>query len=546
MQLAKRLDVLESKAAVYSGTDSTVVGFVCPVNGLSHAKEFFHGEWIASDKEPSVYIPIKLEPVLLTDKRFIIVIGGRGSGKSVGIADISLIDAKTTGSKTYCLREYQSSIKNSVHSLLKEESKRLEFDGFDVQAQSIRYNGVEAFEFAGLARNVDSIKSAHGFKRYWIEEAQFISGESLTALTPTARKKPKKGMPTELEEVIEGDENVSMVFVANPGSTEDPFSQRFIVPFQEHLDRDGFYEDDMHMIVVMNYSDNPWYGASGLETEREWDYQNRDRALYDHIWKGMYNDSVENALILAEWFDACVDAHEKLGFKPLGVKIAAHDPSDTGGDSKGFAVRHGSVITDVQEKISGNINEGGDWALGLALNHGVDAYTWDCDGMGVGLNRDTAKSFEGKRTAISMFKGSESPDFPDAIYNPSDASPMANQKTWQEVAKNKRAQYYLQLRDRVYRTYRAVVHNEYQDPDTLISFSSDIKILNKLRAELCRMPIKPNSNGRFELYTKPEMKAKFKVASPNLGDSVMMLMRHVHKVNTAPVMPKPIKPMGRR
>jgi phage terminase large subunit len=527
-----------------------IVGMVCPVKGLLHIWHFKGGKWNkrqSSDAEDiDAYLPSKLEPVLLSNKRFIVVIGGRGSGKSVGIADICLIDAVTTGSKTYCLREFQSSIKNSVHSLLKEEQSRLGFEGFDVQAQSILYEGREAFQFAGLSRNVDSIKSAHGFKRYWCEESQFISEDSLTALTPTARKKPKKGMPTVLEDDIEDNsEDVSMIFVANPGSSEDPFSQRFIVPFQDELDANGFYEDDMHLVVVMNHEDNPWYAESGLEAEREWDYKNRSRALYDHIWLGKYNDSVENSLIQAEWFDACIDAHKKLGFQPRGVVQAAHDPSDMGGDSKGFAIRHGSVINFVDEKKTGNINEGGDWATGLAIQHRCDSYTWDCDGMGVGLSRQTAQAFEGKRVDVAMFKGSESPDMPDAIYEPVPGSGMMHQKTWKETCKNKRAQYYLMLRDRCYRTYRAVVHGEYHDPDTLISFSSEITILNKLRAELCRMPIKPNGNGLFELYTKDAMKAKFNLTSPNLGDSVMMLMRQTHKVQMAPVMPQPIKTMGR-
>ena len=84
------------------------------------------------------------------------------------------------------------------------------------------------------------------------------------------------------------------------------------------------------------------------------------------------------------------------------------------------------------------------------------------------------------------------------------------------------------------------------NPDELISFSSDIKLIDKLRSEVCRLPRKHNGNGKFELYTKEEMKAKFKVNSPNLADSVMMLMRYIH-VEQAPIrMPKPIKPMGRR
>jgi len=70
-----------------------------------------------------------------------------------------------------------------------------------------------------------------------------------------------------------------------------------------------------------------------------------------------------------------------LGFPARGAKFASHDPSDTGGDSKGFALRHGSVVTHIEEKLSGNVNEGGDWACDLAIRHQADHYTWDCDGM---------------------------------------------------------------------------------------------------------------------------------------------------------------------
>jgi phage terminase large subunit len=61
------------------------------------------------------------------------------------------------------------------------------------------------------------------------------------------------------------------------------------------------------------------------------------------------------------------------------------------------------------------------------------------------------------------------------------------------------------------------------------------------------MPIKPNTGGKFELYTKDEMKSKFKFNSPNLADSVMMLMRQPFKISqNIGVMPQPIKPIGRR
>lgn len=547
MSERRELDMILAELERRQG-ESTVIGVVHPVDGHTHSIVRRSGVWKTTDEDPVVYIPAKLEAIAKSRKRFIIVIGGRGSGKSVGIADLCLIDAKDTGTKTYCLREYQTSIKNSIFSLLKDEISRLEFDGFEVQSNGIKYGEEDAFQFAGLSHNVDSIKSAHGFRRFEIEEAQFISDDSLTALTPTARKKPKKGMPTVMEEVedVDGLANVSMVFIANPSSSEAPFSKRFINPFKEHLDKHGVYEDDLHLIVVMNYTDNPWFKDSGLEEERQWDFQYRSRAMYDHIWMGAFNDSVENALIMSEWFDACVDAHKKLGFVASGARISAHDPSDTGPDSKGFAARHGSVIEMVKEMETGTVNEGGHWAASEAIQYQSDAFAWDGDGMGIALTEQMSHDFDGKHTVLTVFRGSESPDFPDAIYAPAMVSPVAHQKTNSDTFRNKRAQYYFELRDRCYRTYRAVVHGEYHDPAKMISFDSSIELLSKLRAELCRMPIKPSGNGLFELYTKAEMKSKFKMASPNLADSVMILMRYVPQVRAKPVIPRPMKPMGRR
>lgn len=553
MQRAEKVELLEllEEKAKRNSHSSTVVGFVCPDKGFTHALSNKSGKWKSSKSQPDIYLPAKLERVLTSTKRFIVLIGGRGSAKSISAADICLVDAKDNKAKTYFLREFQSSIKNSVHSLLKDEIIRLEFKGFDTQATSIKYQDQDSFEFAGLSRNIASIKSSHGFKRYSVEEAQFLSAESLKELTPTARNKPNKGLPLSVKELRVKQEsseleNVSMMFIANPQSAEDPLSKRFIVPFQEELDRDGYYEDELHLIVVINYTDNPWYKESGLEQERMWAYNNLDRSLYDHIWLGKYNDSIEGSIIRAEWFDACIDAHKKLGFEPSGAKIASHDVSDTGPDTKGYAFRHGSVFLDIQEKIDGDGNEGGHWAAGLANSQGADYFTWDCDGMGALLNEQMSKDFKDKTIKVVMFKGSETPDNPDSIYNPAMKSPVANQLKIKDAVKNKRAQYYTELRDRVYRTYLAVVKGEYHDPDTLISFDSSIVLLSKLRAELCRMPIKDNGAGKIELYTKQEMKNKFSFPSPNLADSVMMNMRFIRPEIIQNVIPKPIRSMGRR
>ncbi len=515
----------------------TVYGFVDPKDGHIKSLKRNGTKWERTRDDPDVYMCAKMELVLRSTKRFIVIIGGRGSSKSMAVADLCIADAKDTGAKTYFLREYQSSIKNSVYNLIKDEIKQLEFHGFNVLKQNIEFKGDSVFEFAGLARNVDSVKSTHGFKRFAVEEAQFISQDSLDALTPTLRKSGDKGLPVKFQEpgILQDIsthpelDNVSIIFIANPGSSADPFSQRFIEPFRAKMDENGVYEDDMHMIVRINHDDNPWFEESGLDEERLWDHENRSRAYYYHRWEGAYNDEVEDSIIQAEWFDAAVDAHKlehlKKAFEPRGAKVAAHDPSGTGTDEKGYAERHGSIIQKVSAKSTGDIDDGCDWATGQANQSSVDWFVWDGDGMGAGLKRQVSTAFEGKRVKYHMFRGSLSgkgQDNANRVFMPEEGDQDTKAKTYAETFKNNRSQYYARLATRFYNVYRCVERGDYVDPEDMISIeSSGVDDLPQLRAELCRVPTKPNPFGLIQIMSKDEM-AKLGIKSPNRGDSVMM------------------------
>ncbi len=513
--LSKRLDTIESVVMAKSSGTSTPVGiYRHGEDGPVHVKTVkrVNGEWIDTDEPHRATLSEAMLPALVSRKRFVVIIGGRGSGKSQGEAEIVVIDMHDNAAKTGCFREFQNSIEDSVYSLLEGQIAKCGLTGFTMINTAIRAaNGAEA-KFRGLARNPDSVKSMDGFKRFWVEEAQASSEKSLKLLTPTMRQ-----------------DGGQIVFTANPGSSEDPFSKRFITPFKSELDSKGIYEDDLHTVIKVNWRDNPWF-PEDLNRERLWDYDNLPRALYDHIWEGEFNDSVENGLIMAEWFDACIDAHEKLGFGAKGIRKVTHDPSDQGADPKAICDRHGNVIVDVVERDDIDVNDGCDWATGYAVSVGADQFEWDIGGMGTGLKRQVNESLQGKRIEAFQFNGAESPDRPKSIYEPAYGDNIQRQKSNDQVFRNLRAQCYASLRDRVYRTYEAVVKRKMADPEALISFSSGSKSLAKLRSELCRMPIKPNGSGLFELYSKPDMRRIFKVSSPNLADCVMMSERvHIEK-----------------
>ncbi|MDX8400288.1 MAG: phage terminase large subunit, partial [Gallionellaceae bacterium] len=163
-------------------------------------------------------IPKKLLPLMLRPKRFKIVIGGRGSAKSVTVAKLLAAKVHQEGCKILATREHMNSLSDSVHSTLLTQIAAHKMDGFTDVASEIRHERGGGVIYRGLARNPEGLKSVDNVKYAWVEEAQTISASSLEMLTPSIRA------------------NGSEIWMTgNPRSSKDTFSQRFIKPFQKQL-----------------------------------------------------------------------------------------------------------------------------------------------------------------------------------------------------------------------------------------------------------------------------------------------------------------------
>jgi phage terminase large subunit len=263
------------------------------------------------------------------------------------------------------------------------------------------------------------------------------------------------------------------------------------------------------------------------------------QARFDGIWYGKFNDEVANSVIKEDWFKACIDAHVKLGFEPMGAKVAACDPSDTGNDPCGYAARHGVVFMDIDEIEAENGNRKMDEACKRAIAFGADAFGYDADGLGATLRDNVDKSFSGKQTQIYAYKGSTQIHDPEGEFK-SETANLTNRKEKllnKDVLYNKKAQNTISIAEAILRTYEAVVEGKYHDPDTLISFATynpetkqGIKpeMLEKLKAEACKTPIKSGDTVKF--YTKEELRkgismpdgSRLKIPSPNLFDAVVV------------------------
>jgi phage terminase large subunit len=501
-----------------------------------------------------------LHPIFTKPKRIKIIVGGRGSTKSTGIADY--VGAKVSNGELWCCaRENQNSIEESVHRTILEEIERLGIKGFeDTKTSIVHENSGGRIFYRGLARNITSLKSTlSGINGLWIEEGEDISDNTLRVLTASVRLNA-----TDTEALLDGknvqsieelEELISLsdikmpeiIITMNRGKRMGAVAKKWLARAESELERCGYYEDDTIMVVQMNYPDMPqsWFIASGLERERLDDFDKMTTAQYRHKWHGDYLDEVDNSIIRGEWFDACIDAHKidrlKDAFKPHGARMAAYDPMDDGGDAHGYALRHGSIIERVFENRKGEIDKGCDWATDLASSNNADWFIWDKDGMGTGLKRQVSDAFKGTKTDFHGFRGGLSgsgQDNADKVYKPlQDDDRKKEPDSYAETFKNNRAQYYILLADRMYNTYKCVVRGEYIDPDEMISFDSDgIESIPALRSELCSIPQKETSGTMIQLLSKADMK-KLGIASPNMADPIMMSLwwPKVKKQRTAQV-----------
>ena len=220
--------------------------------------------------------------------RIITLHGGRGSGKTFGVASAITNIMSITRLKVLCGRELQISIADSSKAELELAIERsnagavFRMTNAYIQHRKTRSEAI----FKGLKSNIDSLKSIAGIKLVWGEEGQSLTKGTLEKLLPSIRTPGNR-----------------IILSMNP-EDEDAFV------YQEMIAKAGQpgYED--RLAVQVNYQSNPYFTES-LESDRmnalqrvldapNDDARNQAIADYKWIWLGSTKHTVGNA-VLKRW-----------------------------------------------------------------------------------------------------------------------------------------------------------------------------------------------------------------------------------------------------
>lgn len=247
--------------------------------------------------------------------------GGRGSGKTRSFATMAAIKGYQYGMQgvsgiILCARQFMNSLADSSLEEMKRAIEDVPFlkAYYEIGETYIRSkDGRIDFAFAGLDRNIASIKSKGRLLLCWVDEAEPVTETAWQTLIPTLRE--------------EGDGwNAELWVTWNPLRKNAAVEKRF-----RHSN------DPRIKCVQINWRDNPKFPAK-LERDRQRDLLERPQD-YDHIWEGGYKEAVDGAYYTAQLLAARQAGRiGVVAADPLMTLRAFVDIGGTGQNADSFAL----------------------------------------------------------------------------------------------------------------------------------------------------------------------------------------------------------------
>lgn len=268
-----------------------------------------------------IQMPEKLAPIFQGRADVRAARGGRGSGKTYTFAKMSALIGMRYGQAgisgfILCAREVMNSINESSF----EEVKRaIEGDEVLSAYYEIGKGYVESVDkriryiFAGLTRNLPSIKSKGRVLVCWVEEAESVSEDAFSILEPTLRDDGRNW-------------NAELWLTWNP--------ERRLAPVETRYANSA---DPMIKVVTINWQDNRWFPDSLNRKRIRCRKEQPDD--YDWIWNGQFRRAAKSAYYARQLTAAREDGRIGiLARDPLMSVYAFWDIGGTGAKSDATAI----------------------------------------------------------------------------------------------------------------------------------------------------------------------------------------------------------------
>ena len=437
-----------------------------------------------------------LKEFWITPSRFKVLYGGRDSSKSWDAAANAIRLANSLKLRFLCTRMFQNRIEESVYTLLINQINRFGFqDDYTILKNKIVNNKTQSeFNFIGLERNIEEVKSYEGVDILWNEESHSLSESTWDILEPTIRK-----------------DSSEIWLIFNPRLATDFIYNKFVV-------------NPPHNAVVrkINYNENPFISdvsKTTIEDMKEQDYEK-----YLHVYEGLPVQDDDEVIIKRSWLDSCIDAHKKLNIEVSGEKITGYDVADSGEDLNAFVNKHGVLITKVHQwkAKEDDLVRSAKIVRNEAIKFkSIVRYDSIGVGAGVGSNINELNKADDNQVASEAFNSG------GAVLNKEQEYELGVKN--KDYFSNVKAQMWKGVADRVLETHNAITKGLPFDKDNIISISSECDFIEVLLTELSTPRRDYDQSGKFKVESKKDL-AKRGVKSPNLADAFVMCFAPNKKV----------------
>lgn len=210
--------------------------------------------------------PPKLLPLFTTNYLFNIAYGGRGSGKTDTMVQVSIKNSFLGTGKLLIARNTEKSIDASTKSSIEKWIRKLGLREYYRIQNSYIENKISGsvFIFNGLSKKtMDNIASMDDVYFAWIDEGHNIEQEAWQRFYPSIR-----------------------------GTFADGSFAKIFITFNPHTEEDVFYKHfvktkrDDALVIKINYDANPYFKESSLYLQYKSDLKYMPKAYVRHIWEG--------------------------------------------------------------------------------------------------------------------------------------------------------------------------------------------------------------------------------------------------------------------